>query len=736
MASIVSSHLAVLCMCFSICLATNGTSLQLQPSPSPALMPASIDLSGTSGYQILASSSVVAIRPQTSILPSGPQSFQSTRTLPSSQSLLPMPTPTVHPTPTPSSLPYSTPQAEVLHTPTPSPTLSMGLESPVTSTMTDFQTSRLINASQSDQWQSSSALIPPPPVPPPFPTSLVNMTEGVTDGFLTSSPVTMTMPGSSQQMTMTVPSDMETPVPFVTSTSYETVTMLVATPLVSHTPQTMSIGPSMTFKPMATQSFVMNTVEPTLSSSDPTPTPSVIPSSEPWDNDTLPTSETTQSTDQTTSNATVEVHTAPPKLTPVQCTMTLNGDCNHIKKQEQLFQEEFAKFIADLLKMDVSRLTVQEIRCGSIIVDFTIQDTEEEALAEDLMIMAGESDLEFVFDNQNFTVTNAVISTPKPTKKPPDGKGGLTFIEQQRLIYIVIGSAAGVVILISIILVIHHRARKSCSTHAQSFDIHDEPHIKLSDFNMAHTYIPRPRSIYGSRLGADGVYHANSGNGSLHRGGPKSPTPYVYADDEAIREHYHEVVTREPNTRMSQDFGRSGVPELNLPKLEGVYIAGQDEENADESLLRPLSQRRGSDGSTVSRLSATFHAPPDPPSESPPTPPPPSPPLTLTPPPSPGLDPPTLDLPPPPPLPPPTPTMSSTPLAARLSQVSDGSSSEATISIPGDTSFLLYRGCDYDPQPMGIDNPSYDRCTASDHEGAVKGQRAPSFYSMTAPASV
>ena len=167
----------------------------------------------------------------------------------------------------------------------------------------------------------------------------------------------------------------------------------------------------------------------------------------------------------------------------------------------------------------------------------------------------------------------------------------------------------------------------------------------------------------------------------------------------------------------------------------GVYRAGQDEEDVtDRFLLSPNLNRRDSDSSTLTRLSATFHAQP----ECPPTPPLPSPPLLPSPPPSPPLDPPTLDLPPPPPLPPPTPTSfhSGTLLSSRLSQISNGSSSDATNSIHGDTSFLLYKGCDYDPQPQGIDNLSYEKSTADDQEGSVQGERVPSFYSVSPTAQI
>ena len=476
------------------------------------------------------------IRPQTSVLPSGtPLSLFHTKIM---TTLYPSQTPNVYPTPT-SLSPDLSLQSRVLYTPTSSPTPSASQQMIVSSL-------------------PGSAPFPPPPIPPPFPTGtpIFNRTEDV----------------ASPNVSMTATPTVSMLVDFVTSTSYETVTVYVSTTSsVSFVPPTSLSIPNMTYRPMASQSFVMSTPGPTPSASFPPLSSSPLPTN------LLPTRGQTPSLVSPTERNTTESITSPPALIPVKCIMILDGDCNYVKGKERLFKEVFAKFVSDILEMDIDRLSIQDVRCGSVVVDFTIQDTSEKNLAEDLTVKVHVSQMVFQFDSQNFTAESvAIINSPNPTKKPSKTeKSGLTFEEEQLLIYIVIGSAMGIVIMLSLILLIHHRIRKSCSTHAQSFDIQEEPHIKLSDFNMAHTYIPRPRSIYGSRLdtGAEGTYHGNNGSGNVHHAGLQRPTPYIHADDEAIKDHYHEVVdNREPvlqTARMSQDFGRSAVPEMNLPRLEG-----------------------------------------------------------------------------------------------------------------------------------------------------------------------
>ncbi|XP_033632115.1 uncharacterized protein LOC117293784 [Asterias rubens] len=672
-----------------------STVLHLAVIWSVACINVCIAINDTSGSSLLASMSTQILH-QPTILP-------SSRTT-QHPSQIPTLYPTPYPTPTPSMTTLSH-LATVLHTPTPSPTHSARLITGVSSGGVDLQPTQMMNSSL-----STSAPFPPPPIPPPFPTPILNRTEIFS---LTSMP----------WPTHSIPAGVSVVYDLVTSTVYETAT-IYATPSSIAVPGS-SATPGMTSRPMESQSF-MSTPAPTPSSSFTLPVSSAVPTL-----GTTPT-QANSAADGTTGSVT----TSPTLFFPVKLIMILDGECSHVKGQELLFGLAFNKFIAALLEIDVGRISVQKIRCGSVVVDFTVEETSEETLGDKLTHMVDDNEYGFQFDNQNFTVNSAaVINVPNQTTKPPrTGRNGLTFEEEQLLIYIVIGSAMGIVILLSLILLVHHRIRKSCSRHAQSFDIQEEPHIKLSDFNMAHTYIPRPRSIYGSRLnnGAEGTYHTSNGNGtSDHHTGMQNPH---YADAEAARDHYHEVVDdRAPamqTTRLSQDFGRSAVPEMNLPRLEGVYRAGQDEEQIiNDNFLRPSLSRRGSDSSTVTRLSATFHAPPD----CPPTPPLPSPPRLPSPPPSPPLDPPTLELPPPPPLPPPTPTMfhDGTPLGARLSGISNGSSSEATNSLHGDASFLLYKGCDYDPQPSGIDNPSYETPNLGDDEAPnAHGQRIPSFYNM------
>ncbi|XP_071489068.1 uncharacterized protein [Diadema antillarum] len=270
-------------------------------------------------------------------------------------------------------------------------------------------------------------------------------------------------------------------------------------------------------------------------------------------------------------------------------------------------------------------------------------------------------------------------SSGAPPVTDDDGSG-LPFEHQQRLIYIVIGVVVGFVVLLALIVVVHHAMRKMCKKSTRSFDIRDEPCIKLTDFNMAHTCIPRPRSIYSS-IGADGKFYRYD---DKERGGhpPASPTSsFMYANSEEIKEHYHEVIdpaghgSVTPDTPDNRDFGRSGLPDWNLPLIDANSSVNPD-------LISSVDSRRSSPPS-----SGTFR----PPSNSIST-------LNNRP----VFSPPAPPAPPPPPPPPlPTPTLLSGTLQSRTSC---DASSEMTDSS-GDTNTLTKGSSDVGASMMGIDNP-------------------------------
>ncbi|XP_054755589.2 uncharacterized protein LOC129261555 [Lytechinus pictus] len=380
--------------------------------------------------------------------------------------------------------------------------------------------------------------------------------------------------------------------------------------------------------------------------------------------------------------------TTPGVYYPVKCTIKLDGDCHQVKAKEDAFKSNFIESISSLMSLDRSRISVNSVKCGSVVVDFTLQDTADFAFAEDLYGYMDSTGITVRFDNQTLTAETIDFhdgpyapTTLKPSEAPPvsdDDEGGLTFEQQQRLIYILIGVVVGFVILLAIILVVHHVVRRTCSKSQQSFDLQDEPCIKLTDFNMAHTCIPRPRSIYSS-IGADGRFfrYDNREDNSYP---PASPTSFIYADSRDIKEHYHEVIDpddHDPSTADMQnqkDFGRSGLPEWNLPVVDGASAVSPD-------LLNTIDSHHSSHPSTSSD---TFRPPSaasstinNPPVFSPPAPPPP----------------------PPPPLP--TPIIQSGTLRSRHSC---DAGSEMTDSS-GDTNTLTKGSSDVGASMMGIDNP-------------------------------
>ncbi|XP_072171130.1 uncharacterized protein [Diadema setosum] len=376
----------------------------------------------------------------------------------------------------------------------------------------------------------------------------------------------------------------------------------------------------------------------------------------------------------------------------IQGTMVLSGNCSVIVVNKLDFIERFKTSISSHISMNSSRITVTEVSCDPMEVNFTLHDMAESDLAEVRNRLTNNyRTFRLDISGQVFTAESVafhsepyadVPTRPPSSRTPPDTDddgNGLPFEHQQRLIYIVIGVVVGFVVLLALIVVVHHAMRKMCKKSTRSFDIRDEPCIKLTDFNMAHTCIPRPRSIYSS-TGADGKFYRYD---DKERGGhpPASPTSsFMYANSEEIKEHYHEVIdpaghgSVTPHTPDNRDFGRSGLPDWNLPLIDANSSVSPDLiSSVDSHRSSPPSSSSGTFRPPSTSISTLNNRP----VFSPPAPPPP----------------------PPPPLP--TPILLSGTLQSRTSC---DASSEMTDSS-GDTNTLTKGSSDVGASMMGVDNP-------------------------------
>ena len=252
----------------------------------------------------------------------------------------------------------------------------------------------------------------------------------------------------------------------------------------------------------------------------------------------------------------------------VDLTITFDGDCKPVLQKEQDFKLNLISTFSELLMIDDDKIKVNDVKCGSVITDMTLYDGNDYDTSSDLLAEIENGNLTIVFDGRLLTAErisfkNGPLAEPNPTSgiDDDDDNGGTIFKKQQMLIYYLMGAVLGVVLVIVTIILMHHCVHRKCQTQ-QSFNISaDGPVVKLSDFNMAHTYIPRPRSIYSENFhGADGkysIYGFNSAHSSAY-----------YSSDDDISKQCEEIPEAETVRRFSNEFGHS-VPQWDLPRLEG-----------------------------------------------------------------------------------------------------------------------------------------------------------------------
>ncbi|XP_072039973.1 uncharacterized protein [Amphiura filiformis] len=452
----------------------------------------------------------------------------------------------------------------------------------------------------------------------------------------------------------------------------------------------------------------------------------------------------------------------------VDLTITFDGDCQPVLAKEQDFKDNLISTLTESLTIETDKLKVNQVKCGSVVTDITLIDNNNHDVSYDLSAEIERGNFTILFEGRLLTAKHILFkngplaeTTPTSGIDNGDDNNGIFFKEQQMLIYYLIGSVLGVILVIVAIVLMHHCVHRKCQTHAQSFNVNDGPVVKLSEFNMAHTYIPRPRSIYSENFGADGrysMYGFNSSHSSAY-----------YSSDDDLSKQCEEIPETETIRRFSNEFGHS-VPQWDLPRLEGVVRQNEVNATLNSSTSTLASSAPGSfrspprgsspPHSTVSSTSsktllAHHHhrhnhnpkrprkAPPPPPPSTSTSPPSPAnsssssfpPPPNIAPPPPPSgapPHPPSGAPPPPPPPPPPLSTTSSSHSSSYRRDVTMPHSrpsasvcSDCGTDSSGDTRSLIRNGSDSTPSISGLDNPGLVSDTETDMSGSSKPPRPP-----------
>ncbi|XP_070554181.1 uncharacterized protein [Ptychodera flava] len=376
--------------------------------------------------------------------------------------------------------------------------------------------------------------------------------------------------------------------------------------------------------------------------------------------------------------------------------MILDGDCSKAMDNQRNFSQQFVKQLAKYFTVDKDKFEVEKVSCGSTIVDFTADISSNPNISMQLENMVEDGSFVFYYGGENFTMVDILTVTENPTPpvtdEPPttpkakSTKHGLTYDQQQFIIYVCLATVCGIAIIIAVAFCIQKYSKQCCRSRKKTFELVPEEHfVKLSDFNMAHTTIPRPKSIYEHNLDSNGKFkpytneeeeeHAADGNNGVAE---HSCSVFTQTEGSLETVHIPQVMGSgqlSPDTKASQEFARNSVPVWDLPKLEGVVRQGEETESLTP-VKRPSS---GTFKEPITSPTIPSLPPPVPPPQPPPPPPPPA-----------FMDPPTCSK-----------SVQTGPV-----RTSDTFSELSDTSTVTDTRNLLQATKDGSPISAGVDNPA------------------------------
>ena len=258
----------------------------------------------------------------------------------------------------------------------------------------------------------------------------------------------------------------------------------------------------------------------------------------------------------------------------VTVRITIDANCSEVVGYDsEDFKKAVRVSISNVLNIEESKITISNVKCGSIIVDMKIENVNNQNITKTLTEAVGKKQLKINYNGSQLPVTSVKTIKSKDDDNKDDDNTSL-------IIYIVFGSILGLAFLIGIIALIV-RCRRERSTGM--FHLPSEENLELSGFTAQN------KGYHGGNF--YGELQPESGDSRIS-GFPNEADP--------ISNNLGE------DTENDKSFGSTGyLPAWkNLPDIDASQVSHEGDTNvANDNLL--LTYGRAGSGEDVNGSSKT-----------------------------------------------------------------------------------------------------------------------------------
>ena len=258
----------------------------------------------------------------------------------------------------------------------------------------------------------------------------------------------------------------------------------------------------------------------------------------------------------------------------VTVRITIDANCSEVVGYDsEDFKKAVRVSISNVLNIEESKITISNVKCGSIIVDMKIENVNNQNITKTLTEAVDKKQLKINYNGSQLPVTSVKTIKSKDDGQKDDDNTAL-------IIYIVFGSILGLAFLIGIIALIV-RCRRERSTGM--FHLPSEENLELSGFTAQN------KGYHGGNF--YGELQPESGDSRIN-GFPNEADPIS-----------NNVVE---DTENDKSFGSTGyLPSWkNLPDIDASQVSHEGDTNvANDNLL--LTYGRAGSGEDVNGSSKT-----------------------------------------------------------------------------------------------------------------------------------